>query len=103
MPQRFSMELIEIVNSMVLGHRWRSPPTPQKLESIFRQFFEALNLAVIDTVMGHENVHMDRDLISCYASLYRASGEPALVVDVCQSASRMRRKLWRRCTTPQHA
>ena len=29
----------------------RGPPTPQKLESIFRHFFAALNLAEIDTVI----------------------------------------------------
>ena len=36
-------------------------------------FFAALNLPVIDTVVGHVNVHTDCNLISCYASLYRAS------------------------------
>ena len=35
--------------------------------------------------------HTDCHLISCYAALYRASGEPTMVTDVCQSASRMRR------------
>ena len=37
----------------------RGPPTPQKSESIFSTFFAALNLAVIDTVMGHVNAHID--------------------------------------------
>ena len=69
----------------------RGPPLPMKLESIFRIFFEALNLAVIDTIMGHVNVHIDCDLISCYASLYRAGGEPTFAADVFQSASRKRR------------
>ena len=46
---------------------------------------------MIGNVMGHVNVHIDFHLISCYAALYRASGEPTLVIDVCQSASRMRR------------
>ena len=67
------------------------PANPQKLESIFSVFFAALNLAVITNVMGHANVHTDCHLISCYASLYRASGEPTLVIDVCQSAASMRR------------
>ena len=49
------------------------------------------NSAVIDTVMRHVNVHIDCHLISCCASLYRASGEPTLAADVCQSASRTRR------------
>ena len=41
--------------------------------------------------MGHVSAHIDSHLTSCYASLYRASGEPTLVIDVCQSAARMRR------------
>ena len=72
-----------------------APPKPTNPSEVgvhfsaFLQFF--FNLAVIDTVMGHVNVHIDHHLTSCNASLYRASGEPTLVVDVCQSASRMRR------------
>ena len=69
----------------------KGPPTHQNLESFFSVFFAALNLAVIGNVMGHAHVHTDCHLISCYASLYRASGEPTLVIDVCQSAARMRR------------
>ena len=56
----------------------RGPPTPQKSESIFSTFFAALNLAVIDTVMGHVNAHIDCHLMSCDASLYVSSGEPIL-------------------------
>ena len=41
--------------------------------------------------MGHESVDIHRNLTSYYASLYVSSGEPILVTDVCQSASRMRR------------
>ena len=52
---------------------WKGPPTPQKMESIFSVFFAALNSAVIDTVMGQANLHIDSRLMSCYASLYRAS------------------------------
>ena len=38
------------------------------------------------------SVHTDCRLKNCYASPYRASGEPTpLVIDVCQSAARMRR------------
>ena len=54
-------------------------------------FFAALNSAVIDTVMGHVNVHIDCHLMNCDASLCVSSGEPALGADVCQGASRMRR------------
>ena len=63
----------------------------QPLESIFSVFLAALNLAVIGNVMGHANVHTDCHLISCYASLYPASGEPTLPFVVCRSASRLRR------------
>ena len=39
----------------------KEPPTLQKLESFFFfAFLAALNSAVIDTVMGHVNVHIDR-------------------------------------------
>ena len=64
---------------------------PQKLESMFSVFFAALNFTVIGNVMGHANVYTDCRLISCYASLCRASGERTLAADVCQTASRMRR------------
>ena len=67
------------------------PATPSEVGVHFSAFVAALNLAVIDTVMGYVNVHIDYHLISCYASLYRASGEATLAVDVCQSASRTRR------------
>ena len=70
---------------------YRGPPPPQKLESLFRYFFAALIFAVIGNVVGHVSVHTECHLISCYAALYRASGEPTLVIDVCQSASRIRR------------
>ena len=46
---------------------------PSEVGVLFSTFFQELNLAVIDTVMGHVNVHMDCHLISCYESLYRAS------------------------------
>ena len=51
----------------------KTPPTPQKLECISRHFPQLFNLAVTDTVVGHVNVHIDCHLISCHASLYRAS------------------------------
>ena len=57
----------------------------------FSAFFVALKSAVIDTVMGDVSVDIDRNLMNCYASLYVSSGEPTLVVDVFQTASRMRR------------
>ena len=50
--------------------------------------FSALNLVVIDPVIGHVTVHMNCHLICCHASLYVSSGEATLAVDVCQSASR---------------
>ena len=57
----------------------------------FFGIFAASNLPMIDTVMGHVNVHKDCHLTSCHASLYVSSGEPTLAADVCQSASRTRR------------
>ena len=83
------------------------PPPPQKLESIFSTF-AALNLAVIDTVMGHVNVHMDFHLISCYASLYRASSGLVYTRGGSRGASRMRRNYGdaaahhSTCDTQQH-
>ena len=50
-----------------------------------------VSLAVIDTVMRGVSVDKDRNLLSCYTSLYVSSGEPTLAADVCQSASRTRR------------
>ena len=46
---------------------------------------------MIDTVLGHVNVHIDCHLRSCHASLYVPGGEPTLEADVCQGASRMLR------------
>ena len=73
----------------------RFPPIgarqPLRSWSPFFVIFEALNSPVIDTVMGHVNVRIDYHLTSCCSSVYRASGETALV---------MRQKLWRRCSTP---
>ena len=61
------------------------------------------NLAVIDTVMGHVSVHVDSHFISCYASLCVSSGEPTLAADACQKRIGNASKVWRRCSTPQHA
>ena len=52
---------------------------PLRSWSPFFGIFAALNLAVIDTVMGHINAYRDCRLISCYAaSLYRASGDDTI-------------------------
>ena len=66
---------------------------PLRNWSSFFSIFAALNLAVLDTVMGHVNVHIDCHLISCYASLYRASRGLVYTRDGSRGASRMRRHM----------
>ena len=76
------------------------PANPSEVGVYFSAFFAALNLAVIDTVMGHVNVHID-------CKLFRVAVPSQLSVSLhawplprrFKNAS----KLWRRCSTPQHA
>ena len=64
---------------------------PSEVGVFFRYFFAALNLAVIDTVMGHVNVHIDCHLIICYASLCSSQGQFIRVAARSRGSSRMRR------------
>ena len=67
------------------------PHQPSEVGVLFSAFFAALNLAVIDTVMGHVNVHIDCHLISCYASLCPSRcTEPVYTRGGSRGPSRMR-------------
>ena len=64
-------------------------------------FYEALNSAVIDTVI-YVSVDIDRNLTSYYVSLYESCCEPTIAADLCKSAKRMRRKYGHVARTYQH-
>ena len=66
----------------------KGPANPSEVGVHFFDIFAALDSAVIDTVMGHVNVHIDCHLITCDASLCVSTCEQTLAADVCQSALR---------------
>ena len=69
----------------------KGPANPSEVGVHVSAFFAALNLAIIETVIKHVNVHIEGHLISCYASLYRASLGSVYTRGGFRGASKMRR------------